>query len=176
MRLALVVGHTRRSPGAWSPTLQLSEYQWNGELAAFIAQFSPHEVRVFWRDGHGIEGAYAAVAAWAATAAIELHFNSAVAVSARGSETLYRGALGLPLAQALQRRVVAALGLPDRGAKLPFQGRGEASLTALPSVPTVILEPFFGSNAEDCLRAEQRKQALASAILEGARDFHGGKP
>lgn len=50
--------------------------------------------------------------------------------------------------------------------------RGSASLYALPRVPTLLLEPFFGSNAQDCLRAATLgERSLALAYLRGVRDW-----
>lgn len=170
MKLAIVVGHTLKSQGAYSPTLAQTERLWNAELAARIKDLAPAEVAVFLRDGHGVAGAYAQAKAWGAEAVVELHFNSAADRQAQGTETLYAQPGSRRLAEALQRHLVAALGLRDRGAKPPWQGRGEASLTALPGVPSVIVEPFFGSNPDDCAVARSRRAQLAAAILAGARE------
>lgn len=164
--LAVVVGHTWRSPGAFSPTLDQHEHAFNCALAARIAAADLGRIGVFYRDGHGVAGAYAAAKAWGqrpgvSFGVLELHFNSAANVDATGTETLYRQPDSKPFAQAVQQGMVAALGLRDRGAKLPWQNRGDASLTALPGVPSIIVEPFFGSNPADCDRARARTLALA---------------
>ena len=74
-----------------------------------------------------------------------------------------------PLAEAVQRAMVDTLDLRDRGVKEPWEGRGRQSLTQL-AVPSVLVEPFFGSNPGDCHRAVELKDRLASALVEAAAD------
>lgn len=172
-KCAMIVGHTQRSQGAYSETLNMAEYPWNKDLAMrFLQMWGPLTVRVFYRDGIGVSGAYKQADQWGADVAVELHFNSSADPSASGTETLYISDEGRKLASAIQPRMVAALGLRDRGVKRPWQGRGEASLTAI-SAPTVILEPFFGSNPGDALRAREHKQELAKAIYGGLCTYFG---
>jgi len=168
MKLAIVIGHTRKSPGAFSPHLQQSEYDFNTDIAIRILALAGEHVGVFRRDGHGVAGAYAQAKAWGATAVVELHFNSSANPEAHGTETLWKTPVSETLARSVQAAMVRALDLKHRGAKLPWQGRGEASLTALPNIPSIIVEPFFGSNPTDCARVSERKDQLARAILEGA--------
>lgn len=166
MKIAIVIGHTKKSPGAFSPHLKTHEYDWNTDLAISIQCLS-RDVGIFRRDFHGVPGAYAQAQAWGADKVIELHFNAA-GEGATGTETLYVTDISKPLALAVQKEMVSVLEMRDRGAKLPWQDRGRASLTALPGVPSIIVEPFFGSNAADCARASERKSDLARAILRGA--------
>lgn len=172
-KCAVIVGHTEKRPGAYSEALKKAEYAWNKDLATRISWLGgPVRIALFFRDGVGVAGAYKQAGEWGAHAAVELHFNASSNSSASGTETLYISELGKKLAEAIQAKMVKALELPDRGAKKPWQGRGEASLTALP-VPSVIVEPFFGSNTDDAASAEERKQDLAEAIYSGVCDFFG---
>lgn len=170
MKLAVVVGHNVASQGARRVTDGQSEYIWCGLLAQRMATLAPRSVRVFRRTpGSGeIARVYREVADWGAGAAVELHFNSFSQASATGTETLHNGsATPRALALAVQAQMVAALGLPDRGLKKVNKGqRGFATVSAA-AQPTVLLEPYFGSNAGDCNRADARIDALARAILVG---------
>ncbi len=169
MKLAVVVGHTLKSPGAWSPFLNVSERQWNDVVAKHILRLAPDEAAVFYRDGQGVAGAYAEAWQWGCDAVVELHFNSAANPVAHGTETLWQQPESEALAKAVQADMVKMLGLRDRGAKQPWQGRGSASLTALSGIPSIIVEPFFGSNARDCAVVAGKQDAIAMAIIEGAR-------
>lgn len=171
-RLAVVVGHTARSPGAYSKTLGVNEYAFNKDLAArMVAAAEKHSVAVsvFYRDNGGIAGAYATAKAWEPDAIVELHFNAA-GPGATGTETIHLPPAE-PWARACQRAMVAALGLRDRGVKAPWAGRGEGSLTSGAPIPTVIVEPFFGSNDSDSRLAEERKAALADGLVRAFAEF-----
>jgi len=104
---------------------------------------------------------------------LELHFNAA-GPDARGAEVLH--AVGSRRSKALAahvlEEVVAATGLRSRGLKAKERGeRGAGSLFAT-EYPTIVPEPFFGSNKADCLAiASQGKEKLALAYLRGVRDW-----
>ncbi len=187
LRLAVVVGHNEVAKGARAVTpIGRFEYDFNSVLAAQMAAESGHynlETKVFFREASSsylkeIAKAYEAVASWGADCAIELHFNSASA-DASGSEVLCRQnsldarALASHVAEELQ----GALGLELRhggtGVKVVGPGeRGAGSLYALDNAPTIIVEPFFGSNPTECLKvAALGEQVLALAYLRGVRDW-----
>lgn len=170
-KLAAIVGHTRESPGAFGQDpIGQNEYFWNSDLAERMKQhatgFADLSVEVFFRDLGGIPGAYRRAGEWGADACIELHFNSFEG-NARGTETIFVTERSQPLAEALQAAMVGVLALRDRGTNPPREGRGRQSLTQL-QVPSVIVEPFFGSNPNDCQRAHERKGALATALVNAA--------
>ncbi|MBT6509644.1 MAG: N-acetylmuramoyl-L-alanine amidase, partial [Rhodospirillaceae bacterium] len=174
-KLALVVGHTKSSPGATAAApINDSEYRWNKELAemmlAHAAGMAGVAAKVFQRDGVGVAGAYRQAWEWGAEGSIELHFNAA-GPSATGSETLYVTPLSLPLAEAVQDATLTVLGLRDRGVKTSLAasgGRGEQNLMQMGGRPSILTEPFFGSNPADATVARQQKSALARAQLEAA--------
>lgn len=170
VKLALVVGHTKSSPGAFAVApISAFEYAWNSDLAKMIIDhittLDDAEAQVFCRDRGGIVGAYREVIDWGADAAMELHFNAA-GPNATGSETLYCTAVSRPLALAVQDATVSVLGLRDRGVKTPQEatgGRGERNLRQMGSRPSILTEPFFGSNASDAKAADDYKPMLACA-------------
>ena len=171
---AIVVGHTRRAPGADSVApIGENEYPWNVDLANRIhaeCQARGVESHIFFRDDIGISGAYAQVDDWGASCIAELHFN-AFDGSAHGTETLYdkdTNPESEGWARALQTAMVETLGLRDRGVKERDPGdRGYTSLSAT-RTPTALIEPFFGDNAGDAQIGHDKKPALAAALAETA--------
>lgn len=166
-RIAIVIGHNKDQPGAVRVTDRVSEYVWNSRLADLIVAQAPTRYVVVRRTkGAGeISRAYSAVDASGVVASVELHFNAASSPAATGTETLSSGSTrSLRLANLMQEEMVAALGLKDRGVKVPGdKDRGYGSLHA-GRPPAVLIEPYFGSSAYDCLRADQQFAALGAAI------------
>jgi N-acetylmuramoyl-L-alanine amidase len=186
-RLAIVVGHNVRARGAYGlPPIDRHEFDYNSTVAKAMKNEAVHyniEAEIFLREPHAsyseeIRIAYAKMNAWGADCALELHFNSFATPAANGSEVLHRADSGdaRTFARSLIGSIHQALGLDLRGGDglVPVQRgqRGSASLYALPRVPTLLLEPFFGSNAQDCVRAATLgERSLALAYLRGVRDW-----
>lgn len=168
-KIALVVGHNAYAQGAVRALDGVSEFVWNGKLAQMIAALSPANYVVVHRTaGAGeIARAYREVTASGALASVEIHFNASEAASATGTETLTSGsAKSVRLAGAINDAMVAVLGLKNRGVKtVPKGGRGYVSLNAA-DAPAVLIESYFGSNANDCAVADAKISALAAAINE----------
>lgn len=167
-KFAIIVGHEENKPGAKSDTLGVHEYPWNKDLAnRMFSRSSALDTRIFFRDGIGIKGAYDQAKAWGPAAIMELHFNSFDKPTATGTETLYIDP-NKRYAEIVQQAMVGVLGLADRGVKertdLPNLQNGQP-------VPTVLIEPFFGSNPDDSKTAEFNKDALASALMGAAHEF-----
>lgn len=177
-KLAIVVGHRANSAGATAvPPIAANEYEWNSDLAekmaAHAASVPGADVLIFTRDDGGIVGAYRKAKEWGADGAIELHFNSA-GPSASGTETLYLTPPSRPFAEAVQDATTSVLGLRDRGIKTPHEasgGRGTQNLSQMGVRPSILTEPFFGSNTSDCQVAKESKPELARAQLEAAVNF-----
>ena len=175
-RLAIVVGHTKRRQGAVAlPPIGTSEYQWNTDLAERIRAFADERddvaVEIFWRDNGGLKGAYGRARAWGAQAAIELHFNASNNSKARGTETIYGDwERDQVFARIVQAEMVEALGLRDRGVKEPWNGRGAVNLSHL-KVPSIIVEPGFGSNPHGAATMHAERDDLARALLDAAARF-----
>lgn len=181
-KAAIVVGHNARAQGAVRVTDGVSEFVWNSDLADMIRDHAPSRVKVFYRQaGIGysaeIDRVYAETDAWGADVTIELHFNSVVDRTARGCLTLSSGTTrSRALAEEVQPRMAAALGVPDRGIRNLSRGdRGGRSLWQ-GRAPAIMVEPWFGSNPEDCAAADLHKDKLAEAIYRGAMEFLGVSP
>lgn len=182
-KLAVIIGHNSAAPGAVAGApIGRSELTFNTKVARLIDEAAAEfniDVKLFSRQPSGgysreIRDAYAAVAAWGPDCALELHFNAA-GPNASGTEMLYPqgSSRAKLLASHVQEELVALLGLRNRGPKAKERGeRGARSLFALPTVPTVLAEPFFGSNRNDCnVVAAKGEEALALAYLRGVRDW-----
>lgn len=185
MKLAIVVGHNSVSQGAVRKDTDETEYIWNGRLARRMARIAPEfgvEAKVFLRQPIGsyrreIDLVYEQTDEWGADATIELHFNS-FAGPATGTETLSSGsAKSLRLAEAVQREMVLALGLKDRGIKTRTSGRGSESLIS-GRAPAILIEPYFGSSAagQSATDEEREQIRLAYAVMRGAADAFGSFP
>jgi N-acetylmuramoyl-L-alanine amidase len=161
VRIAIVVGHNSKAPGAEAPNpIGMSEFDFNNRVADEMVRLCPPELTLskfnrFPSTSYNREIAdvYAKVNAWKADASIELHFNSA-SPSATGTETLTgAGSESKKLGAFIQQAMLASLGLRDRGAKvLTADDRGYRSIIA-GSAPALLTEPFFASNSGDLAAA-----------------------
>jgi N-acetylmuramoyl-L-alanine amidase len=179
-RLAIVVGHTKQASGAWgTKPIEASEYPWNSDLAnriVGVCEAAGLECQVFFRDQIGISGAYKEVENWKATACIELHFNASDD-KARGTETLYGPTCpdSAAWAQTIQTTMVGLYGRTGKAdrplLKCPPYKRGIESVNALESIPSCLIEPFFGDNPADARLGHDYKQSLAQTLVK-AFDSH----
>lgn len=171
-RFAVVVGHTRKQPGAWGVSpLGCYEYEYNVGLAVLIQELLPG-AKVFSRDGKSLKQCYAEVDAYAPKAVVELHFNS-FNTRARGTLTLHGEQAGSEkLALHLQNGMVTLFGrdkLTNRGILRPKE-RGVANVN-LASCPSALVEPFFGDNTDDAILGKQNREGLAVVIAESLARF-----
>lgn len=179
MKLAIVVGHNFISQGAVRKDTGESEFVWNEKLARRIKKLGfQHglKVNIFLRKPANsykeeITRVYNEVDEWKPDGSIELHFNSVESAAATGTETLSSGtAKSLLLAEHVQREMVSALRLKDRGIiTRARQERGGGALHA-GLAPAILIEPFFGSSSigTEATDSETEKERLAAAIVRGA--------
>lgn len=187
MRLAIVVGHNSEKQGAVRLDSGETEFVWNSRLARRIERLASEyglQVKTFFRTpglGYSREIArvYDEVDRWKADGSVELHFNGASSPDATGTETLSSGtALSMRMAEAVNREMVAALGLRDRGIRTRASSeRGGGSLHA-GRAPAILIEPFFGSSPKGVAATDQdhEQEALADAILRGCAEAFTGFP
>lgn len=107
--------------------------------------------------------------------AISVHLNSFGDKSVGGTETLYSDFKGKDrkvYAEVIQRHLVAAMGLRDRGAKLTNSGVGVIKHT---TVPTVLAEVCFLSNDDECLWGvlPERQAVVALGLCKGVMECLG---
>lgn len=160
MKIAFVVGHHKKSKGAFSEWFQLSEWDFYNEVMDCF-----YEPTVFYHD-ENIKGYTKRIKNTAKKInqvdfdlVIELHFNAAVHSSANGCETLYyyRGAKARDYAKKFSEVVTRETGIKSRNGGLKAltnkNDRGFASVYYT-KAPTILIEPFFGSNAFDCAKID----------------------
>lgn len=178
-RIALVVGHTRRSAGVLATApLSDSEYFWNSLVAQRVAELaSPQYIRcaVFFRDGIGIEGAYNKVRAWQAHTCIELHFN-AFNRETTGTETLHGARPDSEvLAHIFQDEISNTFRRTadsNRGLKKRLPGsRGSKSLSQLVDTPSILVEPFYGDVESEARLATDVMESYALSIITAHQRF-----
>ena len=168
-KIGIVVGHNQRAQGAVRVTDGVSEFVWCSKLAEMIRALNPEQIGVFHREhnpsgvGAEVRAVYAEVDAWGAYVTCELHFNSFNA-SATGTETLYATNAGKLVAIDVQKAMLKALGLRDRGLVHRQTGNGAPALLA-GRAPAVLIEPYFGSNPADCHAADAGRDLLAFELF-----------
>jgi len=112
---------------------------------------------------------------------VSLHFNGGGA-GLRGTETYYNPERGdtddWPLADALQRKVVGAVGSVDRGVRSDLQaGKPYGHFFSLRGpVPSALVEHLFLSNASDValLHDDATLDALADGDAQGILEYLAG--
>ncbi len=169
---ALVVGHRRGAKGAQGELdgSRITEWDYNRKLAEDIAgRCELAEVLVIYRDDtrDGYAKLPAKINALLPKFVVSLHANAADGV-AGGTETLYfhTSAEGKKLAGVVQKHLVQAMGLADRGSKRRRSADRGGTLLAGTWAPAVIAEPFFIDNPRDLKRAVARQGRLAKAYAE----------
>lgn len=172
-RIALVVGHTLKEPGAFSKPLNQSEYEFNIGVAQSLCTtlISVFDCNIYFRDGKTIEETYAGIAPLSPDASLEIHSNSEPSSLARGTETIC-ALRYMNFGTLIHNSMVISLervGREDRGLELIHPGdrdtRGWASVQN--DWPQALIEPFFLSNQQDCDLFQARLQPFCLGILQG---------
>ena len=99
---------------------------------------------------------------------ISLHCN-AFNQQARGTECLVfaKGSYAEDLADAIQRQIVNALDMVDRGVK----ERPDLAVLKHTVMPAVLVEMAFIDNEEDCEKLINQQDEFAAAIARGVTDY-----
>lgn len=164
---AVVVGHRTSARGATSSDGNLTEFDFNSEVAAEIKQrVKKARVEIVFRENStsGYRKLPSKINRLAPHFVVSLHCN-AFNGSATGTETLYYHSSdrGKTLAGIVQRHLLGALELADRKTKPKQQSDRGGSLLKFTQAPCVICEPFFIDNNADLAVANRRKIGLAKA-------------
>ena len=176
-KIALIVGHNPKSQGAVRVTDGKSEYVFNKKLAEDLKALKPEQYSIIFRDPAGgyakeIDLAYAEANEQRVSGTVELHFNASAAASATGTEVLTSGTRNsMILCNLLQDKMFLALRLKNRGVKqVTKQQRGGRSLWA-GSSPAALIEPFFGSNRNDCEVIDRNYDKFVKALHDACTTF-----
>lgn len=162
---ALVIGHKKRSPGAENTNANLTEFDFNEDLALRIERKIEKTgvQRVYRRtykelpdDINGLDPDFI----------VSLHCN-AFDGTASGTEVLYyhRSEKGKKIAELLLTHLVEHLKLRDRGIKPKTTEDRGGYLLCYTNAPCVIAEPFFIDNDDDLARANEDMDGLVDAYV-----------
>lgn len=175
-RIVIDPGHGGKDPGAtgvsgaYEKAFNLSLA---GRVAALLEEDPMFEPLLTRTDDRFIElDERAAIANdWNADAMVSIHGNTYTDPMTSGTETLYRHADSIPLAETLQKHLVREIDLRDRGVK-----EEQLKVLSTPIMPAVLIEVGYLTNAEDerFLLSEEGQELAAEAIVDGLRDYFAG--
>ena len=155
-KIAFVVGHHEKYKGAFSKYLKYSEWDFYNEVIKSLG-----EVSFFYHDKNirsyteRIKNTASKINKYPFDLVIELHFNSVNDESVSGCETLFyhSSTKGRKYAQLFSDTISEINWDKKRnnGLKPLYNSndRGFASVYYT-TAPTILIEPFFGSNKSDC--------------------------
>lgn len=160
---ALVIGHKKHSPGAKNAATNLSEFDFNENLALRIAMKAQKAViqRIYRRTLQELPND---INALGPDFIVSLHCN-AFDGSVSGTEVLYyhSSIKGKKMAETLLNHLVTLLASPNRGIKPKTAEDRGGYLLRYTVAPCIIAEPFFIDNDDDLARAQANLDGLAAA-------------
>ena len=173
MKVAVVIGHHEKAKGAFSEHLGKSEYDFYSDVVKSLTNVSifTHDPNIRGYTNR-IKNTAKKLNEQEFDLVMELHFNSAVP-QAHGCETLYyfNSENGKHYAKLFSEVVNECTGIKLRNGGLKAlvnkNDRGYASVY-YPKAPTILIEPFFGSNKGDCekIRSAENVASLINEFLE----------
>lgn len=179
VRLAVIVGHTKKSQGAtMAKPLGMSEYVYNSKVAALMerhaAKFKGLEIKTFFRDIGGIKGAYGDAIKWDADIAIELHFNAFNGKAVGTTNLCTPSSDDLAYATEIQKAMCEVFGRSgmSRGVKaIARADRGGGNVHSFPNGPNCLVEPAFGDNIAEAEMLVDRAEAYALAMVRTSYEW-----
>tara|TARA_A100001037_G_scaffold36511_3_gene28279 strand:- start:8434 stop:9003 length:570 start_codon:yes stop_codon:yes gene_type:complete len=183
--IGICVGHSRDGDQGASSLGNITEWYYNWSVARHFAD----ALEVFGLEAvvfNKYEGkSYNTAIKWLARElkereidlAVELHFNAATP-AAHGSEVLYwhSSSKGKQLANCMQQAILESFpDTRDRGIKGKEKGARGSFFLRMTHCPAVLVEPFFGSNAEDWNTFKNAQQQLGYAYANAVNNFLSDK-
>jgi len=171
---ALVIGHKKSSPGATNAKTDLSEFDFNENLAIRIEDKiqGARIQRIYRRTYSELPGD---INALGPDFIVSLHCN-AFNKKVSGTEVLYyhKSQKGKHMAEILLDHLVQHLGLPNRGIKPKTAEDRGGYLLRYTDAPCVIAEPFFIDNDRDLARAQEDIEGLVAAYATAIDEISRG--
>ena len=171
MRVVLIIGHKKNSPGACDKNQERCEFMFNETLANNIKDKigDNYEVFIVYRTTYknlpwDVNILYPDLV-------VSLHAN-AYNTKATGTEVLHykTSKRGKKIAQIFQDNMVSVLGLRDRG----IRGKGTEDrggyILRYTNAPCVLLEPFFIDNDNDYAVVMDKYDAFVATIEQSIYD------
>jgi len=179
MKVALVVGHRPGDPGAVNEASGETEFKFNKQLAEDVSMQLDDRgiyVKTIYRDdaGGGLSHLPDKINNAAPDFIVSLHCN-AFNTMATGTETLYyhSSAPGKMMAEIMQRHLVAALYLRNRGIQPKRSEDRGGYLMRYTHAPCIIAEPFFIDNDMDLNVAQNHYSELVKAYADAIEEIAG---
>jgi len=156
MRIAFVVGHHNKSKGAYSDSFKQQEWDFWNDVLEYLCS-----ANVFYHNPE-TQGYTNRVKETASKLnkidfdlVVELHFNASSNPQANGCETLYwhKSEKGKEYAKIFSECVHnhSGIKLRSNGLKpLVYPSERGYGSVYYPKAPTILIEPFFGTNSGDC--------------------------
>jgi len=163
---ALVIGHKKKSPGAINVNKNITEFDFNEDLALRIEKkIEKSQIQRIYRrtykqlpdDINELEPDFI----------VSLHCN-AFDTKVSGTEVFYyhRSEKGKKMAEILLSHLVDHLKLPNRGIKPKTAEDQGGYLLRYTKKPCVISEPFFIDNDDDLAKAQEDIDGLAETYAK----------
>ena len=163
---ALVIGHMKESPGAKNKSQNLTEFDFNDDLAPRIKeQVNDCDVQIVYRKVY--DQLPGQINTLNPDFIVSLHCNSYHEIVS-GTEVLYyhTSQKGQEIAKILQGYLVDFLQLPNRGVRPKTAEDRGGFVLAYTHAPCIIAEPFFIHNDADLARAQKNLDGLAGAYAK----------
>jgi len=170
MKVVVVVGHSVDNQGAYNRHTGMTEYMFNSSLAEQLKDTSLVDMVIVNRNTY--KSLPADINVLKPDLVVSLHSN-AFNHKASGSETLYyhSSKVGMECAKIMQKNIVEALHLQDRGIKAVYKSGRGGWLLRMTNAPCIIVEPFFIDNDSDLAVAEKNKVLLVSNINKAIKEI-----
>ena len=173
-KICIIIGHGGSDTGAVSQDRKVTELAYNTEIAEKLAKVleeQGYENFIHNRGYARIENT-TFINSQNPDLVISLHCNSSDNLTATGTEAIHfpNSKNGIRFATILSKNVSEALGIRNRGAKEPYQGRGDGLLRRL-KAPAVISEPFFININSDLKLGLERKNEYIQAIVKSINEY-----
>ncbi len=162
----LVIGHMKSSPGAVNTNSDVTEFDFNENLAFRIEKkVNQTDIQKVYRKTY--KELPDDINAIAPDFVVSLHCN-AFNTKASGTEVLYyhKSEIGKKMAEKFLNYLVEHLKLPDRGIKPKSAENRGGYLLRYTKAPCIIAEPFFIDNDSDLSKAQENIDGLAEAYAK----------
>jgi len=168
---ALVIGHKKRSPGAKNAKANLTEFDFNEDLALRIERKIERTdiQRIYRRTYKELPDD---INALNPDFIVSLHCN-AFNGEVSGTEVLYyhKSQKGKKMAEILLSHLVEQLKLPNRGIKPKTTEDRGGYLLRYTNAPCVIAEPFFIDNDNDLAGTQEDMDGLVAAYAAAIEEI-----
>lgn len=169
-KVAIVIGHRPKAPGAYSHFLGETEYQFNSKVANLLTDIADVYERPdipFVSEGFIISQLVKEINKKSYDMVISLHFNSFHNEQAHGATALYylTNKFGKAIAKEFVQMISDDFGISKREL-IPVTSKKDRGGTLICGVksPCILVEPFFGSNEFDACQFKDQEAKYAQIL------------